>query len=130
MTAFYLVSIIGCFVTLADNHASDCWAKFDSNDAYKLEQLKTEDDNDVFNVNVAVNHLCILGSIVLTIQFFLLLFANKHKCIAWLAALSFFPWIWFFVKVNLVRFAHTGEVCFGDFLPKGIRSQAPEPYLI
>ena len=77
-----------------------------------------------------MNDLCILGSFVLTIQFVLLIFANKHKYIAWLAALSFFPWLWFFVKVNLVRFSHSGEVCFGDLLAKGIRNHAPEPYLI
>ena len=67
---------------------------------------------------------------MLTIQFVLLLFANKHKCIAWLAALSFFPWTWFFVKVQLIRFSHSGEVCFGDLLPKSTRSHAPDPYLI
>ena len=74
--------------------------------------------------------MCLLGSIVLTVQFLLFILANKHKCIAWMAALSFFPWLWFFVKVNLVRFSHSGEVCFGDFLDSGVRSRAASPYLI
>ena len=65
-----------------------------------------------------------------TIQFVLLIFANKHKCIAWLATLSFFPWLWFFVKTQLVRFSHSGAVCFGDLLPRATINHAPLPYLV
>ena len=32
--------------------------------------------------------------------------------------------------MNLVRFSHSGEVCFGDLLPSGSRGGAPAPYLI
>lgn len=130
LTAFYFVSIVGCIMTVLNRPDFDCWVKFDSNEAFKYDQIMTQDENNCFNVTSAVINLCALGLFVLTIQFLLLIFANRHKYIACLAAFSFFPWLWFFVKVQLVRFSHSGEVCFGDLLARGNRSHASVPYMI
>ena len=78
MTAFYVVAIIGCFATIADEPEFDCWVKFDSDEAFKKDELTSSDEQDCFNVTSAVNSLCVLGICVLSIQFLLLIFANKH----------------------------------------------------
>ena len=127
LITWYAYAIFGNIVIIEDNKEKHCYVM--NNQNLPTATIDSSiDKNDFQDVAKQGRYISFVGMTVLIIQFILICLAGYHKVIAWLAGCTFLAWLWYFIDLHRIRYSHSGQVCFGDFLPAG--SEPGSPYLL
>ena len=69
----------------------------------------------------------VTGLSILSVWGGMLCLAGIHRAFAWLATFCTLGWLYYFVKLHMLRFSQAGRVCFGDI---GEYADESEVYLL